>query len=71
MILFVFFGSLFISIVDFVLPLIWEKYRFYRNLIRFILGLLTVGILLKPFIKKKMQYRITYEIIYDHEALRN
>ena len=34
-------------------------------IIKFVIGLIATGIILKPFIKKKLENRISYEIVYD------
>ncbi|MBR5341216.1 MAG: hypothetical protein IK151_04735 [Erysipelotrichaceae bacterium] len=62
-------GSIFISACDFVIPMFWEKYTFYRNITKFILGLVVILIILKPFIKKKLANRVTYEIKYKGKTL--
>ena len=65
MIIAVIIGSIFMSLCDFIIPYFWKDYTFYRNLARFILGLLIGTIILKPFIKKKFEHPISYEIVYD------
>ena len=64
-ILSVLIGSVIIRIVDLILPHFIENYKTYRMIIKFTIGLIATGIILKPFIKKKLENRVTYEIIYD------
>ncbi len=64
-ILSVLIGSLAIRIVDLVLPHFIDNYKTYRMIIKFVIGLIATGIILKPFIKKKLENRISYEIVYD------
>ncbi len=64
-ILSVLIGSLVIRIVDLVLPHFIDNYKAYRMIIKFVIGLIATGIILKPFIKKKLENRISYEIVYD------
>ncbi len=64
-VLFVFFGSLFISICDAILPKIWDQYIAYRRLSKFILGSLVILLIMKPFLSKKWKERISYDIQYD------
>lgn len=64
-ILSVLIGSLVIRIVDLVLPHFIDNYKTYRMIIKFVIGLIATGIILKPFIKKKLENRISYEIVYD------
>lgn len=69
-ILSVLIGSLLIKILDLVLPHFIEHYKTYRMIIKFTLGLIATGIILKPFIKKKLENRVSYDIIYDEKTLR-
>ena len=69
-ILSVLIGSLLIRILDLVLPHFIEHYKTYRMIIKFTLGLIATGIILKPFIKKKLENRISYDIIYDENTLK-
>ena len=62
--------SVIIRIIDLILPHFIEHYKTYRLLVKFVLGLIATGIILKPFIKKKLQNRVTYDIIYDENALK-
>ena len=56
-----FIGSLIIKIVDAILKHIWTNYNDYRFLIIFILGLLTISIVIIPIlIKKSREPRIIY-----------
>lgn len=64
-VLFVFFGSLLISICDVILPKIWDQYAAYRRLSKFILGSLVILLIMKPFLRKKWKERISYDIQYD------
>ena len=64
-ILSVLIGSVIIRIVDLILPHFIENYKTYRIIIKFTIGLIATGIILKPFIKKKLENRVSYEIIYD------
>ena len=68
LILLVFAGSVFMSACDFVMPMIWDKYVLYRRLSRLIIGLLVILIILRPFIKKKLKNRISYEVRCDGET---
>ena len=69
-ILSVLIGSLIIRILDLILPHYIEHYKTYRLIVKFTLGLLATGIILRPFIKKKLANRVTYDIIYDENALK-
>ena len=69
-ILSVLIGSLLIRILDLVLPHFIEHYKTYRMIIKFTLGLIATGIILKPFIKKKLENRVSYDIIYDENTLK-
>lgn len=56
-----FIGSLIIKIVDVILKHTWTNYNDYRFLIIFILGLLTISIVIIPIlIKKSRELRIIY-----------
>lgn len=56
-----FIGSLIIKIVDVILKHTWTNYNDYRFLIIFILGLLTISIVIIPIlIKKSREPRIIY-----------
>ncbi len=56
-----FIGSLIIKIVDVILKHTWTNYNNYRFLIIFILGLLTISIVIIPIlIKKSREPRIIY-----------
>ena len=48
-------ASLIINIIDFVMPFIWQEYRIYRMASRFVLGLIVLVIIIRPFIKKKIE----------------
>ena len=61
-------GSLFMSACDLLMPMIWEKYVLYRRLSRLIIGLIVILIVLRPFIKKKLKNRISYEARCDGET---
>ncbi len=65
----VFLGSIFMSICDQIVPRYWPDYGFYRDLARFLLGLLVILIILKPFIRKKLKDRVSYQIEYDGEIV--
>lgn len=62
-------GSIFMSACDLIIPRFWSDYTFYRNLSRFILGLIVILIILKPFIKKKLQNGISYQIEYKGKII--
>jgi hypothetical protein len=64
-ILAVFIGSIIMSLCDYIIPYFWKDYTFYRNLLRFISGLIVAAVILKPFIKKKLQHPVSYDIVYD------
>ena len=68
MILLVIAGSVFMSACDFVMPMIWEKYPLYRRLSKLITGLIVLLIILKPFIRKKLKNRISYEVRCNGET---
>ena len=68
-ILSVLIGSVLIRILDIVLPRFIENYKTYRLIVKFTLGLIATGIILKPFIKKKLENRVSYEIVYDTKML--
>ena len=69
LILSVLIGSLVLSICDWIIPMFWEKYRFYRLISKFILGGIVILIILKPFIKKKLNEPPKYEIVYEDKVL--
>lgn len=69
LILLVISGSVFMSVCDFVMPMIWEKYNMYRRLSKLIIGLIIILIILRPFIKKKLKNRISYEVRCNGETL--
>ena len=58
-------GSLVMSIADVVAPLFWEHYKFYRRLSKLVLGTVVILVIMKPFLKKKWEERISYDIRYD------
>ena len=65
----VLFGSIFMSACDLIVPHFWKDYSFYRNISRFVLGLIVILIILKPFIKKKLDHPVSYEIQYNGKTL--
>lgn len=67
--LFIFLGSIIMSILDIIMPIVWDKYRLYRFLSKLIIGLIILFIVLKPFIKKKIEDLYEYEITYNGKAL--
>ncbi|MBQ3295020.1 MAG: hypothetical protein IJH00_00830 [Erysipelotrichaceae bacterium] len=67
--LIVIIGSLFMSACDYVVPKFWKDYTLYRNISKFVLGLIVILIVLKPFIKKKLADGPVYEILYNGKAL--
>ena len=69
LILSVLIGSLVVSLCDWIIPMFWEKYSFYRLISKFILGGIVILIILKPFIKKKLNEPPKYQIMYDDEVL--
>ncbi|MBQ2658181.1 MAG: hypothetical protein IJF87_06385 [Erysipelotrichaceae bacterium] len=68
LILLVISGSVFMSVCDFVMPMIWEKYNMYRRLPKLIIGLIIILIILRPFIKKKLKNRNSYEVRCNGET---
>lgn len=62
-------GSMLLSLCDIFMPMIWDKYKLYRNISKLVLGLIVILIILKPFIKKKLENPYTYEIQYENEIL--
>lgn len=58
-------GSILLSLCDIFMPMVWEDYRLYRNIAKFVLGLTVILIILRPFLKKKWKERFTYEIVYE------
>ena len=63
-------GSLIIKICDLIAPHFIDNYKTYRLIVKFVLGLIATGIILRPFIKKKLENRISYDIIYDEDILK-
>ncbi len=68
LILLVIAGSVFMSVCDFVMPMIWEKYTMYRRFSKLIIGLIIILIILRPFIKKKLKNRNSYEVRCNGET---
>lgn len=62
-------GSMLLSLCDIFMPMVWDKYKLYRNISKLVLGLVVILIILKPFIKKKLENPYTYEIQYENEIL--
>ncbi len=60
-----FIGSLIMSILDFIMPKIWEGYRLYRMLSKLVIGLIVVVIVMRPFVKRRLRKIRTYEIEYE------
>ncbi len=59
-----FIGSFVIKVVDVILKHAWANYNDYRFLIIFILGLITIAIVIVPIvIKKRKEPRIIYKAI--------
>lgn len=58
-------GSILLSLCDIFMPMVWEDYKLYRNIAKFVTGLGILLIILRPFLKKKWKERYTYEIVYD------
>lgn len=67
--LLIFLGSIIMSILDIIMPIVWDKYRLYRFLSKLIIGLIILFIVLRPFIKKKIEDLYEYEITYNGKAL--
>lgn len=65
----IFIGSFILTLCDIFMPMIWTKYKTYRNISKLVLGLTVILIILKPFIKKKLENPYTYEIQYENETL--
>ena len=61
----VFIGCLVMAVMDSVVPLFWKDYIFYRNLGKFILGLIVLTIIIRPFVKKKIEDMNAVEIRYE------
>lgn len=62
-------ASIFMSLCDIIIPYFWEDYRLYRTLGKVLLGLFAAGIILKPFIKKKLKDPVSYRIVYNGKVL--
>ena len=62
-------GSIIMSLCDFFMPMFWDKYNMYRFISKIIFGLLLLSLIMRPYIKKKLQNRNTYEIVYDNQTL--
>ena len=58
-------GSITLSVCDLVMPIVWDKYLFYRNISKLLIGISFLLIILKPFIKKKLDNLYSYDIEYD------
>lgn len=67
--LFIFIGSILMSVLDIVMPIVWDKYRLYRFLSKLVIGLIVLFIILRPFIKKKIEDLYEYEITYNGKTL--
>lgn len=67
--LFIFIGSICMSLLDVFMPIVWDKYRLYRFLSKLIIGLIVLFIILRPFIKKKIDDLYEYEITYNGKTL--
>lgn len=67
--LFIFIGSICMSLLDVFIPIVWDKYRLYRFLSKLIIGLIVLFIILRPFIKKKIDDLYEYEITYNGKTL--
>ena len=65
----VLFGSIFMSLCDIIVPHFWDDYRLYRTLGKVLLGLFVAGIILRPFIRKKLKGPASYEIVYEGKVL--
>lgn len=65
----VFAGSIFMSFCDIIVPHFWQDYKLYRNISKVLLGLFVVGIILRPFIKKKLKDPVSYKIVYNGKVL--
>lgn len=50
-ILIVLIGNIIMFILDLVMPKIWDKYTFYRNISKFVIGMIVVTIVMIPFVK--------------------
>lgn len=57
------------SVLDIVMPIVWDKYRLYRFLSKLVIGLIVLFIILRPFIKKKIEDLYEYEITYNGKTL--
>lgn len=68
-ILLILLGSLILSVCDIIMPIFWDKYLFYRNVSKLAIGIIFLLIILRPFIKKKLENLYTYQIIYGDETL--
>ena len=67
--LFIFIGSIIMSLLDVFMPIVWDKYRLYRMLSKLIIGLIVLFTILRPFIKKKLDDMYEYEITYNGKTL--
>ena len=63
-------SSLIIKICDVILPNYIESYDTYRFIFKSVMGLIFTGIILLPYIKKKLKNRVTYDIVYDKQLLK-
>ena len=68
-ILLILFISILMALLDFFIPLVWKKYIIYNFIFKFVFGLLVIGIIMKPYIKRKLQNAKSYEIIYENQTL--
>lgn len=57
------------SLCDIIVPHFWQDYKLYRNISKALLGLFVMGIILKPFIKKKLKDPVSYKIVYNGKVL--
>ena len=67
--LFVFIGSICMSLLDIFMPVVWEKYKLYKFISKLFIGFIVLFIILRPFIKKKINELFEYEITYNGKTL--
>ena len=64
--LYVLICSVVMTLLDIFLPLVWKKYKFYRMLGKFLLGLVVLVIVIRPIIEKKIEDMNSIEIHYQY-----
>ena len=62
-------GSIFMSACDMIVPHFWQDWILYRRISKIVLGLIVCFIILRPFIKKKLNSPPFYQIEYEGKVL--